>query len=117
MPREALETQNLSRGLNEALILAAVADGGQHGYQIALEIERRSGGAFRFRHGTLYPILHRLEKDGLIKGIWSEEGPRGKRKHYTLTRKGQRHAAAQREAWRELFASVFAVLEDEEGSS
>lgn len=114
MPRKALETQNLSRGLNEALLLASLADGPRHGYQIALEIEEKSGGAFRFRHGTLYPILHKLEKDGLIKGSWSEEGPRGKRKAYALTRKGKRHAREQREAWRDLFASVFAVLGEEE---
>jgi PadR family transcriptional regulator PadR len=110
MPRRPLETQTLSRSCNEALILATLSDGARHGYEIALEIERRGGGYFHFRHVTLYPILHQLERDGLIKGSWSEEGPRGKRKLYALTRKGRRHADEQREAWRVFVEHFFAVM-------
>lgn len=111
MARQALETQTLSRSCNEALILATLVGGPRHGYEIALEIERRGAGYFRFRHGTLYPILHQLEHDGLLRGSWSEEGPRGKRKLYTLTRKGRRHVDDQRAAWHRFTEHLFAVLE------
>lgn len=97
MPRP-LPIQHLPKACNEALILAALAGEARHGYQIVLDLEERSGGAFQFKHGTLYPILHRLEKEGLIEGAWSDEGPRGKRKAYQLTPAGRAYAAQQRAA-------------------
>lgn len=101
MSQPEVETQSLTRSCNEALILATLARGARHGYQIALDLEERSGGIFTFKHGTLYPILHKLEKDGLIEGDWSNEGPRGKRKSYALTEAGRAFASAQRESWRQ----------------
>lgn len=83
-----VEAQNLTKSCNEALILACLTPGPKHGYKLALEIEQRSEGAFKFNHGTLYPILHKLEKNGLIEGRWSNDGQRRKRKRYTITRRG-----------------------------
>ncbi|MCP4574653.1 MAG: helix-turn-helix transcriptional regulator [bacterium] len=99
MSKADVTTQNLTRACNEALILSALADGSRHGYQLALDMAERSQGYFGFKHGTLYPILHKLEKDGLIEGVWSEEGPRGKRKSYALTARGRRYAQEQRASW------------------
>lgn len=111
MPRPPLETQNLTKGCNEALILAVLRDGPKHGYQLALDIEEASRGRFKFNHGTLYPILHKLEKEGWIRGAWSDEGPRGRRKAYELTTAGRRTADAQRIAWRAFTGSLFAVID------
>jgi DNA-binding PadR family transcriptional regulator len=111
MSTTRVEIPNLTRSCNESLLLAALRDGPRHGYQLALDIEQASDGAFRFNHGTLYPILHRLEKDGLIRGAWSDDGPRGKRKSYRLTPRGQRFAEEQRAAWRAFFQSFTAVVE------
>jgi DNA-binding PadR family transcriptional regulator len=111
MKPRTLETQNLTRSCHEVLILAILSAGPKHGYQLALELEEKSGGEFRFQHGTLYPILHRLEKDGLIGGAWDEDSPRRKRKTYSLTRKGRRHLATEVEAWRSFFTRFFAVAE------
>lgn len=61
-----IDIQSLSRSCNEVLILSVLSSGPHHGYQLALELEEKSQGAFRFQHGTLYPILHKLEKSGLI---------------------------------------------------
>lgn len=91
-----IDTRSLGRDVNEALVLSVLSDGPMHGYQIALEVEDRSEGAFELQHGTLYPILHALEDEGLIRGSWSEEGRR--RKVYRLTDSGRRHLGA--EAWR-----------------
>lgn len=101
MPSLQVDTSNLSRSCNEALILASLQEGPRHGYQLAIEIEERSQGAFSFNHGTLYPILHRLEKNGLITGNWSEDGGGRRRKSYELTRKGVSHTRALLEAWDE----------------
>ena len=100
MSKPVVEAQNLTKSCNEALILACLTDGPKHGYQLALEIEQRSEGAFKFNHGTLYPILHKLEKEGLIEGRWSNDGQKRKRKSYTITRKGAEYAREQRLAWR-----------------
>jgi DNA-binding PadR family transcriptional regulator len=83
-----IDLQALVREVNEALILAVLRDGAKHGYQIALDVSDRTDGAFAFQHGTLYPILHRLEKDGLIAGDWSE-GEGRRRKDYRLTPAGR----------------------------
>jgi DNA-binding PadR family transcriptional regulator len=119
--RPVIEPQSLAKLCNEALLLACLERGPQHGYQIALDIEERGGGFFRFNHGTLYPILHKLEKDGLIKGSWSdEEGGRGgrggrKRKSYTLTAKGRRYSDGLRTAWREFIEHFVEAVEVEGG--
>jgi len=108
-PRE-LEIQSLTRQCNETLVLFILADGDKHGYQLSLEIEERSDGLFRFNHGTLYPILHKLEKDGWIRGTWARGGSKRRRKLYALTAKGRRHAAAQREAWQRFFDAFFGIV-------
>jgi DNA-binding PadR family transcriptional regulator len=105
-----LETQNLARSCHEALILATLADGPRHGYQLALEIEDRSDGAFRFNHGTLYPILHKLESGGYIDGSWAEPEGKRKRRQYKLTTSGRKHLDNLREEWIAYFESLFVVI-------
>jgi DNA-binding PadR family transcriptional regulator len=94
---------NLTKSCNEVLILAVLGGGPKHGYQLALEIEERSSGFFRFSHGTLYPILHKLEKMGMIRGVWSGDDLRRKRKSYSLTAKGGRYLDGQVDAWNRFF--------------
>jgi PadR family transcriptional regulator PadR len=105
-----LETQNLARSCHEALILATLAEGPRHGYQLALEIEEHSEGAFRFNHGTLYPILHKLESGGLIEGSWAEPAGKRKRRQYALTETGREHLQELRGAWSAYFESLFNVI-------
>ena len=109
-----VEIQNLSRDCHQALILATLAGGPHHGYQLALELAEKSDGAFRFNHGTLYPILHKLEQEGLIKGDWLREATKRKRKSYSLTRSGKERLAEQGKAWRRFFADFFSVVEETE---
>lgn len=119
MKTPSVQIQSLPRACNEALILAALAGEPRHGYQIVLDLEARSSGAFRFKHGTLYPILHRLEKEERIEGAWSDEGPRGKRKAYRLTAQGEAYAASLRGELEELFGRLFEALapRDEKGEA
>ncbi|MHC4943676.1 MAG: PadR family transcriptional regulator [Planctomycetota bacterium] len=99
MTESRLEIQELSKRCNEILILSTLSQGLRHGYRLALALEEESSGFFTFNHGTLYPILHKLEKDGLIRGEWKKEGPKRKRKLYELTDKGRAYLDAQRDAW------------------
>ena len=105
-----LDIQNLSRSCNEVLILSTLSSGPHHGYQLALEIEENSGGAFGFKHGTLYPILHKLENDKLIQGEWLEEEGRRKRKSYQLTAAGRRRLSQQVVEWSEFFERFFNIV-------
>jgi DNA-binding PadR family transcriptional regulator len=110
MPETGFEVQSLARSCNEVLLLAVLGKGSKHGYQIAVELEERSGGFFRFNHGTLYPILHKLEKDGLIRGEWSESGPRRKKKSYKLTPAGNRSLEGQLRDWERFFEQFSSIV-------
>jgi PadR family transcriptional regulator PadR len=105
-----LDPQNLARSFNEAMILAVLADQPRHGYQLALEIEERSRGVFRFNHGTLYPILHKLEADDLIDGVWIASSSRRRRRQYSLTAAGREHLVDLRGAWESFTAVLFEVI-------
>jgi PadR family transcriptional regulator PadR len=102
-PAREIDVQRLSRTCNQILILSVLSSGPHHGYQLALELEEKSGGSFRFRHGTLYPILHKLENEGLIRGEWQEEQSRRRRKSYSRTPAGDRYLEEQVAAWKSFF--------------
>ncbi|MBN1542892.1 helix-turn-helix transcriptional regulator [candidate division KSB1 bacterium] len=104
------EIQNLTKQCNEILILSKLAQGTRHGYQLAMEIETDSDGFFRFNHGTLYPILHKLEKERLIKGVWKPEGLKRKRKTYSLTARGKKYLEQERKNWHDFFDRFFKVI-------
>ncbi len=107
-----LGVQNLAKSCHELLILATLARGDKHGYQLAVEIEERSQGFFRFNHGTLYPILHKLEHEKLIKGAWAADSPKRKRKSYQLTAKGRREAAGRLAQWETFFDRFFGIARE-----
>ena len=79
------------------LILALVEDRPRHGYEIAKLIEQRSDGVLQFHVASLYPLLYRLEKRGLIKGRWVEKAGQRRRRFYKLTAAGQKILAQQRQ--------------------
>ena len=97
------------KGHLDALVLATLRGGPAHGYAVIEELKRRSEGAFDLAEGTVYPVLHRLEVDGLLASSWSTVSGR-RRRVYRLTRRGQ-SALAEREAdWRAFSKAVEAVL-------
>ena len=102
--------QNLTRSCNEVLILSVLSTGPHHGYQLALELDEKSDGAFQFKHGTLYPILHKLEQEQLIVGEWLEEQTRRKRKSYRLTAAGRRYLNEQIQSWQQFASRFFDVV-------
>ncbi|MDX1933653.1 MAG: helix-turn-helix transcriptional regulator [Capsulimonadales bacterium] len=82
------DDKGLLRNNATILVLSVLRDGARHGYDIAREVERRSQNTLTFKHGTLYPVLHALEKDGLITSAWEQPtGERAKRV-YQLTEAG-----------------------------
>src|SRR5436189_5959757 len=102
------ESQAL-KGHLDALLLATLEDGPQHGYAIKEALRDGSGGRFDLPTGTIYPALHRLETARLIAGSWSTVDGR-RRRSYRLTAKGQRRLASDRINWREFATAVTALL-------
>jgi PadR family transcriptional regulator PadR len=98
--------REVKRGSTEMLILALVEDRPRHGYEIAKLIERRSNGVLQFHAASLYPLLYRLEKRGLIKGRWVEKPGERRRRFYKLTAAGQKILTEQRQTWKEFFAAL-----------
>ncbi|GMV06772.1 MAG: hypothetical protein AMXMBFR53_30470 [Gemmatimonadota bacterium] len=109
MTDDGFDVQGFARDINELLVLASLRGGAKHGYQIALDVETDSNGLFRFQHGTLYPILHRLEEEGLIQGSWSKEGGR-RRKVYALTQRGERHVVGGADRIQDVVSRLLSVL-------
>jgi len=82
-----------------------------YGYQIIKELERRSAGYFRFKEGTLYPALHRLEKAGLVMGRWRLLPSGRQRKYYHITDKGHRIVVEERSRWQNFFRAMNLIIE------
>lgn len=110
MSEKDFDVQAFARDINQLLVLSALREGAKHGYQIGLDVEANSNGLFRFRHGTLYPILHRLEEEGLIRGSWSRDSGRRK-KVYALTRAGERHLSGETGRIQEIVSRLMKVLQ------
>ena len=81
------------------LILSILADGESYGYAIVKRVGALSDGTLQWTEGMLYPLLHRLERQGLIEGRWGEAESGRKRKYYRITRSGRAHLTDQRRQW------------------
>jgi PadR family transcriptional regulator PadR len=94
------------KGSAELLILSALDDGQLHGYDIAREIGRRSGGLLTFHVASLYPLLYKLEDRGWIAGRWVEKTGQRRRRCYRLTSEGRRVLETQRGRWSAFVAAL-----------
>jgi PadR family transcriptional regulator PadR len=94
------------KGSAELLILSALEDGQLHGYDIAREITRKSGGLLTFHVASLYPLLYKLEDRAWISGRWVEKALQRRRRYYRLTAEGKKALAAQRGRWSAFVAAL-----------
>ena len=93
----------------DMLILHLLAERDMYGYEMVTELASRSNKVFQLKEGTLYPLLHRLEKDGSVSAY--EEKKEGRvRRYYRLTRKGGEKLRERTEAWETYSGAVNAVL-------
>ena len=103
--------RDLIKNSSDSLLLSLLERQPMYGYKIVKELELRSQGYFKFKEGTLYPALHRLEKAGLITGKW-EMLPSGRqRRYYYITEKGKARLTAEKEQWQDFLQAVQLVLE------
>ena len=97
------------KGHLDGLVLATLETDPLHGYAVIEELRARSDGAFDLAEGTVYPVLHRLEAEGLLASAWSTVSGR-RRRTYRLTRRGRTALARRRVEWRGFAHAVDAVL-------
>jgi DNA-binding PadR family transcriptional regulator len=93
----------------DMLLLAALRAGALHGYAIIDHIRSSSADRFDYAEGTVYPALHRLEEEGLLRSKWVDVDGR-RRRAYDLTARGRKALDGHRRDWEQFAASVQAVL-------
>jgi len=91
--------RELLRGSLDLMVLSVLADGAKYGYLIQKRLREAGGDGLEIQAGTLYPLLHRLQADGLIRSRWDDSSGR-RRKWYDLTAKGRRELQKQAQEWR-----------------
>lgn len=102
---------DLVRGSTETVILHLLDGRTMYGYEIIKLVNERTGGAFAWKEGTLYPCLHRLEGAGVIASEWRDgETPGKPRKYYALTRKGRALARERVAEWRAFTGAMDSIL-------
>jgi PadR family transcriptional regulator, regulatory protein PadR len=104
-------SQSTAQNTLDLLILKTLARGPNHGFGITLHVQNASEGLLRIEEGSLYPALHRLERNKLISGEWgtSENGRRAR--YYQLTDVGRKTLEQHEGQWRSLSVGVAKVLE------
>ena len=104
-------SKELAKGSTGMLVLSVISRGEMYGYQIIKTVEMMSENVFQMNEGTLYPILHSLEKEDYLTSRWVESEENGrKRKYYKITDKGLRELASQKQEWEVYSAAVGKVL-------
>lgn len=102
--------KSLLSGSTPLLVLSLLKDGDMYGYEMIEELARRSDDTFLLKEGTLYPLLHTLEKEGLIHA-YNKTAPSGReRKYYRLTPAGGQRLHYKQEEWKLFSEKVNAVI-------
>lgn len=108
---------DLLKSSSHSLLLCLLEQQPMYGYQVIKELEARSQGYFKFKEGTLYPALHRLEKSGLITGLWQTLPNGRQRRYYHITDKGLAKLAQEKTQWLDFLNAVRLILQPSQSVS
>jgi len=104
--------QQWLKGVVDLVVLSLVSRLPMYGYQIVKELERRAGDYLKFKNGTVYPALVRLEKRGLVVSKWRQITAGRGRRYYQITEKGRRFLAEHSKLWQNLYSVVGRLLQE-----
>lgn len=102
--------KELLKGSTVILILTLLEKKAMYGYEMIKELEDKSEGVFTLKEGTLYPILHSLESEGMVECYWTETEGGRKRKYYKITKKGREYYKEKKEEWKTFRSAVDKVI-------
>lgn len=105
------QRRELVKGNIESLLLSLISQQPTYGYQIIKELEQKSEGYFRFKEGTLYPVLHRMEREGLIISKWQVLSSGRQRKYYHITSKGLASLVDKRSQWQDFMVAINLIVQ------
>jgi PadR family transcriptional regulator, regulatory protein PadR len=105
------ERNDLLQGTLDLLILRIIAFEPKHGWAIAQRIQQISKDVLQVQQGSLYPALHRLERQGLIAASWGASENNRRARFYRLTRAGRKRLEEERASWERLSTAISAILE------
>ena len=105
-----MRPSDLIQGTLDVLILKSLAAESRHGWAIAKRIQAASGDVLQIKQGSLYPALHRLEHQGLIKAEWGVNATGREARFYSLTRAGRAKLQAELEQWDRLSTAIDLTL-------
>lgn len=109
---EARFLQQLKKGVLEMLVLELICIRPTYGYELLAQLKSASDGLFALKEGTLYPILYRLEDEGLIESTWKQgEGRSTPKKVYVATEAGREERTQRHGIWNEFIGSVSRIYE------
>jgi len=101
----------LLQGTLDMLILRTLQWGPQHGHGIGLAIRSGSDDVLQVEHGSLYPALHRLERQGWIASEWKKTENKQRAKYYRLTAAGKKQLATERSRWGQLVGAIARIMD------
>ena len=104
----------LIQGTLDMLILQTLRWGAQHGYGITQAIQAGSSDVLQVETGSLYPALHRLERQGWVKAEWRQSEKNQRAKFYTLTSLGRKHLASEQERWNKISTAIASIMKPRE---
>ena len=104
----------LLQGTLDMLILQTLCRGAQHGYGIGQAIRTGSACVLHAETGSLYPALHRLEKQGLVTSEWRQSENRQRAKFYSLTLAGRKQLEVEHTRWNQMSAAIASLMKPTE---
>ena len=108
-PALELYRRELLKGSTDTIILSLLAEESMYGYQLVREMDLRSDVYFRLKEGTLYPALHRLERDGLVEGKWEQATSGQSRRYYHISEGGRGRLESMIREW-DIFAGAVNLI-------
>jgi len=102
----------LIKGTLALIILSLLSRKPMYGYEIVGTVKEETDGVFEWKAGSLYPCLHKLEKEGLIRGKWEGKPDSRKRKYYHLTKTGRAALTEKETSWAQLYQAINQIMEN-----
>jgi len=103
-------SQELIKGTVLPVVLSLLKERPRYGYEMVQLVNARTNGALTWSEGTLYPVLHKLESDGLVRAEWRDSEGARRRRYYALTAAGRRELKHRSAEWKSFTAAVGAFL-------